>query len=174
MDNLLEIIKICVPALLVLGAIRMMLNQFSEKEQIRLENERKGPVTETTLPIKLQAYERLVIFLERINPDNMLHRIQKPDMTARELQHALSATVRQEYQHNLAQQLYVSEESWKAVSYTKESINSLINSCFSKMPPEANSIQLAQIIIETYHSADTTPTEEAIKQLKSELVELLS
>lgn len=172
MEYIGEIIKICVPALLVLWACYKTMNSFfsnEEKKRNTLKNNDKSTIT-----LRLKAYERLSLFLERINPDNLIQRIHTPNMTCSELQINLLKTIRIEYEHNLTQQLYVSDEAWEAIKLAKESVNQLINSATANINPDRPALDLAKVIIETYHSSNITPSEIALKQLKAETVALLS
>ena len=172
MEYIGEILKICLPALLVLWACYGTMKHFfanEEKKRNALKNNDKN-----TIVLRLKAYERLSLFLERINPNNLIQRIHTPNMTCSELQLNLLKTIRLEYEHNLTQQLYVSDEAWETIKLAKESVNQLINSATANVNPDAPALDLARIIIEIYHSSNTTPTEAALKQLKAETVALLS
>lgn len=173
MEILLEIIKISMPAILVLVVVNLMLNRFMQREEMRIKEEHKRPIRKKTLPMMLQAHERMVLFLERIDPDNLLQRVQISEISALKLQHVLIKNIRQEYEHNLTQQLYVSEEAWKAVTFSKESISNLVKSAYDNLPKDATALHYAELIIAMYHSTETTPTGEAIKQIKSELREII-
>src|SRR5690606_18732338 len=98
---------------------------------------------ETTLPLRLQAYERLTLFIERINPTNMLVRVHVSGTTVRELQQFLVDEIRTEHQHNITQQLYVSAQAWAVVSRIKEDSIGMINSAASGLSPEASSVELS-------------------------------
>jgi hypothetical protein len=76
--------------------------------------------SKTVTPIRLQAYERVALFLERINPNSLVMRMHKPGMSARQLQSDLLQIVRAEFEHNMAQQIYMSPAAWKAIRAAKE------------------------------------------------------
>ena len=122
MDTFLEILKYTIPAVLVLVGVWVMQNKFFQQQQSRqrylLYKENQKNVT----PIRFTAYERLVLFLERITPDSLLVRTQSEAYTAIQLHAALLTVIRAEYEHNVAQQIYVSEEAWEVVKNAKESI----------------------------------------------------
>src|SRR5687768_5563754 len=66
-------------------------------------------------PLQLQAYERLVLLCERIAMPNLISRVNRPDLSAREMQIFLIETIKQEYEYNASQQIYVTEKAWEAV-----------------------------------------------------------
>jgi len=172
MEYLIDILKITLPALLVLWATYSTMTRFFERE----ENRAKDPneKNKETLTLRLKAYERLTLFLERINPDQLIQRTQSPTMNCGELQLKLLKTIRSEYEHNLTQQLYVSDEAWDAIRLAKESISQLINTSMANIEADAPSLNLAQQLIETYHSTESSPIDVAIRQMKAEVVNMLS
>ena len=126
-------------------------------------------IANTVTPIKLGAYERLVLFLERTSPDSLIMRVQRNDMTNMDLQRALLNNIRQEYEHNYSQQLYVSNQASIVVKNAKESITQLINMSAAQVDPNENSTKLAMLIIETYYSVENPPAKIAIDFLRTEL-----
>jgi len=169
----LELMKYTLPSLIVFVATYMVMRSFMERE----ERKRKFDITTNNskliTPIKLQAYERVVLFLERISPDSLIVRVQQPGMSARELHNDLLNNIRAEYEHNLSQQIYVSGATWTAVKSAKESIVKLINSAASRLDPEAKSIDLSKLVIEMYVSVEESPTGEAIDIAKTEIQNIL-
>ncbi len=91
----------------------------------------------TVTPIKLQAYERIVLFLERISLESLLLRVSSPDMSASQLHTALLNAIRNEFEHNLSQQIYMSPQAWEVVSNASSNMIKIINSEAEKMPPAA-------------------------------------
>ena len=174
MDYLVDILKLSIPALLVLWASYNVMHQVVLREEKKQRFSQSKHKQNITLPMQLKAYERLTLFLERIAPQQIIRRTQDAQMQAGELQMVLLKTIQQEYEHNLTQQLYISDEAWQAILFTKESVIQLVNSGMSVVKSDAPAFELAKVIIEAYHSADTTPTEVAIKQLKEEVNLLLA
>jgi hypothetical protein len=93
----------------------------------------------------------------------------KPNMTCIELQMQILETVRNEFAHNAAQQIYVSNELWKIVSATQESVIQLVNGCAGKVQQQSDAAVLAELLISVYASSGTTPTEVAMNLLKNEI-----
>jgi hypothetical protein len=101
-------------------------------------------------PLQLQAYERLVMLSERIALPNLISRANQPGagMNAREMQSLLLESIKQEYEYNLTQQIYVSPVAWEAVKNLKEQTTLVINQVAAALPPEATGIDLNKILLD--------------------------
>lgn len=128
-----------------------------------------GPDHATLLPLRLQACERFVLFLERIHPSNLVMRLNHPEMTAAQLQSLLIHTVREEFEYNLSQQLYISNSSWELVRNAKEEVIALINHASSGLADEADSADLVKKVFEVMISRGKLPVELALEEIKKEL-----
>ena len=172
MDVFFDILKIILPALMVVWVVSLMLKRQSESQEqwINKQKSKHNPA----LNIRLKAYERLTLFVERISPEKIIQRLITPQMNCSQLQIKLLQTIREEYEHNLTQQLYVSDDAWQAISFSKESIIQLINASMSQVKAENSALKLSQVIIENYQKVETTPTEAALRQLKGETIALLT
>jgi len=127
---------------------------------------------QTILPLRLQAYERFVLFLERIHPSNLVLRINSPDITALQLQSLLVRTIREEFEYNLSQQLYISGNSWELIKNAKEDTIALVNQATSALPETAVSADLVKCIFEVVISRGKLPVETALEEIKKELQRL--
>ena len=172
MDEILEILKYTVPAFIVFLTTLILVRGFFRSEEQRRRLEESGLNRDKTLPLRMQAYERMALFLERINPESLVLRTSKPDMTAVQLQAELISAVRTEYEHNAAQQVYVSRESWELIKKTKNSVISLINTAADQLQKDANSLSLSQKIFEQLVQYKTPPTSEALDSLKRDMERL--
>ena len=111
----------------------------------------KEPVATDTVnsrQLKLQAYERLVILAERIALPNVISRNNEPGLEKRDMQQLLTQAIRHEFDYNLSQQIYVSNEAWEAIRNLKEQNIHIINQIASIMPPETSGVELNKKIIE--------------------------
>jgi hypothetical protein len=99
-------------------------------------------------PLQLQAYERLVMLSERIAMPNLISRANQPGMTAREMQALLLESIKQEYEYNLTQQIYVSPVAWEAVKNLKEQTMLIINQVAAALPAEATGTDLNKILLD--------------------------
>jgi hypothetical protein len=168
---LVDLLKIVLPALLVFLAGYLATARLLRDEADRRKAERTFTNQRISTPIRLQAYERLVLFLERISPESMIVRVNQPSMNAQRLHTSLLSTIRAEWEHNLSQQLYVSNEAWELTRNAKGNVIKLINICAEKVDPEAPSIVFSQKILELLVEFEQHPTALAIDQLKKEVGE---
>src|SRR5688572_16128273 len=95
-------------------------------EQRGKEKAAAAPAT-ATQPLQLQAYERLMLFVDRIALPNLISRSNQSGLSAREMQALLTQQIRQEFEYNVTQQIYVSPESWEAVRNLKDQNLLIIN-----------------------------------------------
>ena len=165
-----DLLKIILPALIVAGAIYFLFQQFLDKEQQRRLIELRLDSSKATLPLRLQAYERIVLFLERISPNNILVRLSSGGITAPEFHRLLQQEIRAEYEHNLAQQLYLSPDAWTAVKEAKETVLTMVNRAFHGIqnPAQARGTELAKRILEGLMMDGAEPTAQALAVVKNE------
>lgn len=169
MGNLfLEILKITLPSIVVFLTAYLIIRSFFENKEKEDEQKLKLRNKEQVLPVRLQAYERTILFLERIHPDNLISRVRESGMTAADLQVALLKDIRGEYSHNLSQQLYISDDAWVLVRNAKEEMIKLINLCYGQVKPDDSAMELSRVIINTLMQSEKSPTEPAIRYIKRE------
>ena len=168
MDYLFDLFKILIPSVAVVVVVQVMLKNHFDDQKRRDELAVSKANRQDLKPLQMQAYERLILFLERLQPDNLMMRIQKPGMTSRMLHTAMLKAVRQEYEHNMTQQLYVSISAWKLVLMAKDEVTKLINLSASNLPESASAVDLGTEMINIITKLDSIPTDVAIKGLKTE------
>ena len=144
------------------------MKSFWENENKKREAEQKIENAKITIPLRIQAYERLVLLLERIKPESMLLRVMTPQMTAGLLHQELLITVRAEFEHNLSQQIYVSQESWNAVKLAKDSLVRLINEEAAKIAAGAPATNLSEAILTQMITQQINPIQNALSILKKD------
>ena len=144
------------------------MKSFWENENKKREAEQKIENAKITIPLRIQAYERLVLLLERIKPESMLLRVMTPQMTAGLLHQELLITVRAEFEHNLSQQIYVSQESWNAVKLAKDSLVRLINEEAAKIAAGAPATNLSEAILTQTITQQINPIQNALSILKKD------
>ena len=164
-----EILKISIPAILVLIAAWISLRYLIKNDQDKRRQELILQGSRTVTPIKLQAYERIVLFLERISLESLLVRISSPGMSASQLHSSLLTTIRSEFEHNLSQQIYMSPQAWEVVRNARSSMIKIINSEFEKMPENATSLEFSKKLLESIMELDKEPTRAAIDFIKAEV-----
>lgn len=168
-----EILKYILPSLVVFLTVYYLLKQQNEKELALFDKEEQKASRkqnqEVLLPIRLQAYERLILFLERIHPHQLIIRNSKPQFSSFQLQTVLIKAIRDEFEHNLSQQLYISDIAWKKVKNAKEECIKQVNFAASKLNSDAKASELGGLIIQNFASISPNPIEDAIKQMKKEV-----
>jgi hypothetical protein len=135
---LLELLKISIPAIVVGGTVWMMLKQYFQSQyQLRLlENKKQN--SETTLPLRLQAYERLSLLCERISIPNLVARLGTDGVTVNDLRTAMLIAIRQEFEHNITQQIYVSENLWSIIKVARDNTAEIVHLIAQKLDPKAD------------------------------------
>lgn len=169
MEIVIEFGKLLIPALLVLYAMYLTIKSVMEKEVAKREVDLKIKNYEKILPLRLQAYERLALLLERISPNNIMVRLNNPSYSAKEFQHLLVREIRDEFNHNLSQQVYVSEECWTLVKKAIEDTISLINQAGSGLKEDAKAMDLTKTLFSQVFQDQTDSISHALSQLKREV-----
>ena len=169
MNAFIDLIKILIPASLVLYAVYLMVRSFIQREIDLKKLEVRTRSIETILPARLQAYERMALFLERISPQNLLIRLNAPGYAARDFQKLLLDEIRNEYNHNVSQQVYMGEEVWNQIRNAKEDLIILINEASSRVTIDSTSIDLSKKIFEMVMDKKVDPIGHALSELKKEI-----
>jgi hypothetical protein len=169
MEALADILKITIPALIVFITAYFLMKNMIRNDQDKRRQELILQNSRTVTPIKLQAYERIVLLLERISLESMLLRVSTTDMTAAQLRSALLTAIRSEFEHNLSQQIYMSQQAWEVARNARSNMIKIINSEAEKMPSDAPGIALSKKLIEKIMEIEKEPTHVAIEFIKAEV-----
>mgnify|MGYP001489654823 FL=1 len=125
--TIIEILILLIPAIIIAVTVIIIVRYYYKHS----ENERRAELIlknqEITLPLRLQAYERMTLFLERISPDSLLMRHNQSNITSRQLHSILLTSIRNEFEHNLSQQIYMSPKAWELVKNARSQIIKVIN-----------------------------------------------
>jgi hypothetical protein len=169
MEILGDFLKIIIPAAAVMFGMYLTVKSFLSKDfdkkliDIRIKN------NEIILPVRLQAYERMALFLERISPHNLIVRVNDPAYNSAQLQQRMLMEIREEYNHNLSQQVYMSEQTWVLIKSAMEEVISIINRASTNVPSDARGIELAKMVFEILVQKNEEPVSKALKSLKKEI-----
>ena len=163
------LLSIIIVGAIVTYGVYMTITKVAEKvfEKQRFDLHNKN--TEITLPLRLQAYERMCLFLERITPNNLLLRVVPAASNSLELQHILLSEIREEFNHNLAQQIYISNEAWSHIVNAMNEIVSVINQAAAEVESESPASELAKKIFAQVIGKEIQPTTHALTFLKQEI-----
>jgi len=135
----------------------------------KIESDNKQHVQKATVSLRLQAYERMVLFLERINPSNLVIRVSQGNMTAVDLQSALLKVISDEYEHNLSQQLFISADSWNLIKLAKEEVVKSVNLAAAIVKPDDSAKVYAQEVMTKWFSNKEDAVEKALNSLKEDI-----
>lgn len=169
MEILADFIKILLPAAVVLYAMYLTVKTFVTKDFEKKLIDLKSENTKIILPLRLQAYERMCLFLERISPHNLVIRTNNPAYNSSSFQQKLLNEIREEFNHNLSQQVYMSDQSWAMVKQAMEETIAIINKSASVVVPEDRGLELAKMIFENLLQRNEDPTAKALKFIKNEI-----
>lgn len=189
MNEVFEILKILIPPVVVGFVVYVLMKKQHDKElkliSILKPKDSKPQETQVLtsssfnekqiiLPLKIQAYERIMLFLERIEPSSLVMRIHKPGMSAKLLHADLLKAIREEYGHNVSQQMYVSNNSWNLVVQAKEETVNIINGGLNKVDDNATGIDLSRAIFESMMGMKQSPTNIAVNYVKQEVQQTIN
>ena len=169
MNDLIDLIKILAPAGLMLYLSFLLVKTFLQKQLAEEKLHISQKNQEVVLPIRLQAYERICLLLERISVNNLITRLNNSEISAKQFQNVLVSEIREEFNHNLSQQVYMSDEAWSKVTNAVESNISLINEVGENMHEEDQSLSLAKKILELDMSKESNPIHVALHFVKDEI-----
>ena len=169
MESFWEIVKYTLPALIVFLATFLSLKKVLDHNFARYKMEVSLQNQKLITPIRLQAYERMALLLERISPESLLMRISEPHLTAKNLQSALLKTVRAEFDHNLSQQIYISQQAWEVIKNARSNIIKLINTTAGEIKPGTPGLEFSKKLLDKVMEQEKQPTQVALEFLKNEM-----
>ena len=169
MELFFELLKYTVPGLVVFVTAYYLLKLYLD-DRLRLElAAQRSESLKITLPLRLQAYERLTLLCDRVAIHNTLLRIRMPGMTVGELRGALLLAISQEFAHNTSQQLYVSDTLWQIITLAKNETLSLITQTAPDLDPKADCNALVNALLEALdQQGSVTMLQKAIVAVRTE------
>ncbi len=165
MDIFLEIIKYTLPALVVALVVYIMMRLHHQNNYKLKLLELKSSNGKDIVPLKLQAYERLSLFIHRTSPEQIIPRVTQPGMTAKQLKIALIQTIQSEFEHNITQQVYVSNGIWSAVVAYKNTFANLVNAKAKELEEGKVAYDLGKLIVEEYLDNEELLTPQKVNEL---------
>ena len=169
MEYIISHLDFILPAVLVMMLAVYMLSKVLNHDHTRRVFEYKKSVAKEMVPLRMQAYERLALFLERMQPSNLLLRVQKPNMKSSMLHVVLLKTIRSEFDHNMSQQVYVSDAVWQLINKGKDQLIGVINQNVTSVSPDSDATEFGKLIIEASLEQQKWFIDEALVLLKEEL-----
>ena len=162
------ILGLTLPSLVVLLAVYLMFKQYFEHQAQGRIVDWKREKSQVTLPLRLQSYERLILLCERIDLADLILRLKTSGTSAGALRSALLIAVQQEFEHNLTQQLYVSEELWAVLQAAKLKTMDIISLAADGLSPDASADEYASKLINIASQETSLPSTIAKRAIKSE------
>lgn len=165
---IIDILKISIPAIIVALVsyflIKELLRNQNHREALKLQREGQA----TTLPLRLQAYERLSVLIERLSLPGLVMRTQSDQMKAATLKVALMMAIQQEFEHNISQQVYISDQLWKIIQTTREDLLEFISLVGEKIEPNAPGSELASALMVMHEKRGGDPIATAQMAIRRE------
>jgi len=171
-DSITDFLFYLAPPVLVFGMAYFLIKKFLDTNQRLKLLDMKMGIQKEMLPLRMQAFERVTLYLERISPNNLLVRVYRPGSNVKEFHSDLLQTIRSEYEHNLTQQVYMSSESWTAVKTGRDELIKLINTSVEKCDPSSPGSELSKVVFQTMMDNEEFPVQNAIEEVKNEAYSL--
>ena len=171
-ESIFEILKYVLPSLVVFATTVYLVNRYFKGEERERQHQAVLSNRQIITPLRLQAYERAILFLERISPESLIMRLNKPGLTCQQLQSEMIQAIRSEYEHNISQQIYLSHGAWEMLKIARGRTIQLINSMAEKVHKGSPSFELSKAILESIVDQEKIPTADAITFIKKEISQL--
>lgn len=168
---LLDILKYTLSGLLVVLPVYFLIKQQLNNTKTATTLTAKT-LTKDVISLKLQAYERATLLIERINPPSMFIRLYTPGMSAIEMQTLILSEIRAEYQHNITQQLYLNTSTWALIKRVKEDTCTIINAAANQLPQNASAVELSKLVFARLSTLEESPYDLALQVIKNEMLEM--
>jgi len=166
---LFSLLKISITIGLLLSSALVLLRYYFSHKKSPVQLSTQDEEQKIVLPLRLQACERIVLFLDRIALNNLIIRINKAEMSALQLQAAMVSAIREEFEYNLSQQLYLSSKSWGLVKNAKEETIRMINTASMKVNENAASSEMVRMLLELVISEEKSAVDIALEEVKKEV-----
>ena len=170
MNILQNILLVLIPSLAVFLTSFFSIKFFIQNEQKKQLLELKQNSRSVIAPLRLQAYERMALLLERIDLNRLVVKMNNPELNAMQFQILLTSTIRSEFEHNLSQQIYFSMDLWNLIKTAEETTINIVNQSAAQLSADTPSIELAKLIL--MRVAESVPTAQAMATLKAEIQEV--
>lgn len=158
---------VIIVACLALVAVVLLAKMLTERT-LKLQAMDNGKAVKgIVLPLRLQAYERMALYLERIEPTQLVMRIHAPSLTVAQEQNLLLTAIRSEFEHNLSQQIYISNPVWKQICNAKDDITEIVNTVAEQMEDGADGQQFAEALL--IAAAQKPVVDQALETLKADI-----
>lgn len=173
-NGLLEVLKYTLPALIVWATVYFMAKNYMQQQWNEQMQRQRLSLRKESIPMKIQALERLSLFCERIQPSQVVSRVRNHEMDAKTLGRAMLIAVQKEYEHNVTQQIYVSDPLWEIIYIAKNEVLNLITECMDEVSGDASGGELASRVIQKESSWQLNPARQALQAIRKEASVILN
>ena len=174
METFLEILKFTIPALIVFATSYFILKQYLNNHYNLRVLELRTNFSKDAIPLKIKAYERLLLFCERISIPNLVMRLNTKAITKENLKNVMMISIQKEFEHNIAQQLYISNNLWQIINVTKNEMINLISVQADALSSSSSGQDLANLLIKSNNELKKAPVDIAIEAIKEEAKVILT
>jgi hypothetical protein len=168
MEFFLDILKLTLPAVIVGATAYLLLKALLDERQRMDLALLRNDAQKITLPLRLSAYERMMLLCDRADVANTMLRVRMPGMKVRELRGVLLMAINQEFEHNVSQQLYVSDTLWQIIRMARNNTLAMVTMTGSDIDPDAPADVLANALLQAIDEQSITPMQTAIMAVRME------
>jgi hypothetical protein len=173
--NFYEILKYLIPQIGIIVLVYLFLENWLKRDNLYQIRKRKDEFNQLILPNQIHAFERMVLFLERISPNNIVPRLNQQDLTAKEFQYIMTKDIADEFDHNLSQQLYIPNKTWGMIILAKDQMIQSIIHATGTLPDSAKAKDLAiKLLSDVVMNDKNVGTSAVIEQLKKDLFTMIN
>ncbi|MDH3649293.1 MAG: hypothetical protein OEQ53_06395 [Saprospiraceae bacterium] len=162
------LLLVCLPVLIVFAICYVLIKQFlnnrRDMELLAMQKETNGQ----TLPLRLKAYERLALLFERIDVPALIVRLKTKNMSSGDLQSAMMIAIQQEFEHNVTQQIYVSDKLWEIIKVAKQEIYNQMNQVMIEVAFTEDVDLYSNALIQHFSDHQMDPGKKALFAIKQE------
>ncbi|WP_299117208.1 hypothetical protein [uncultured Winogradskyella sp.] len=169
-DTILQLFLSLLPTIIVAAIAYYFFKGHIENENRRRRFQLQRNTQKESLPLRLQAYERMALFLERISPNKLVVRVRPTSSNKGDYESLLIASIEQEFEHNLAQQIYITDECWNVINASKNATIQLIRK--SSLSDKVDSADKLREVILTNLMDRSAPSSAGLSFIKKEVGEL--
>lgn len=173
LEVLLEIMKLSIPGLVVFATVYYLMKELTQQWMLTKQVEQVGENKRITVPLRLQAYERLSLYCERISIPSLLLRLRSENKSVQPLKWALLQAIQQEFEHNITQQIYVSETLWRILMMAKDTEMEIIDQVAESLPKEATVDDYIKALFDFIEKQEKDPIRTALTAIKKEASTIL-
>ena len=173
METFLEILKYTLPALIVFATVYFIMKRYLNMQYSTQILKFKQEQAKSTLPIKLKAYERMAMFCERISLDNLSYRLSSQNGDAKSLSTAMLIAIQQEFEHNMSQQVYISEKLWQIITLAKDHMQNIITMASADTSIGSSPAALIQKAAQLQQQMGGDPVDTAKRAIRKEIEVIL-